>query len=230
MVSVFSCQTGFFLVVFTKNFMDPSTLHDYIPENEKEPRSQVPLDVVKGILEGDEDSFKVFFDSQRRLLFLIINRVINNDADAENCLMDAMLEVWNLRASYDHNKGEFLGWVITLTRRRAIDRLRAKQSYSRALERLGAVVYEEEKIHAQEHHDVEVKDERHERIMELIYSVHIPDAQRECLLLHWIEGLSQRQIAEHTGISLGTIKTRLELGLETLTVLVSLNPALGRSM
>ena len=67
-------------------------------------------------------------------------------------------------------------------------------------------------------------EDRHTRLKELVYSVLIPDEQRECLLLHWFEAMSQRDIAEKLHIPLGTIKTRLELGFNTLSELVCRDP------
>ena len=58
-------------------------------------------------------------------------KVLHNDAHAEDLLQDVFVELWDRAASYDPQKGQPLSWIATLTRRRAIDRLRKREVYGR---------------------------------------------------------------------------------------------------
>src|ERR1051325_1354155 len=66
-----------------------------------------------------------------RLLKVLSMKVLNNDADAEDLLQDVFLEIWDRAANYDPLKGRPLSWIVTLTRRRSIDRLRRRVAYCR---------------------------------------------------------------------------------------------------
>ena len=142
-------------------------------------------------------------------------KVLHNDADAEDLLQDVFLEIWNRAASYDPLKGRPLSWIVTLTRRRSIDRLRKRETYCRIEDRFA----EETKTHSDGWTHV------HEDLVQIEMSEHLqralatlPEAQRAAIKLAYHGEMSQREIAMHTGVPLGTIKTRLELGLRKLAV------------
>jgi RNA polymerase sigma-70 factor (ECF subfamily) len=105
--------------------------------------------------------------------------------------------------------------MVTLTRRRSIDRLRKRQSYARAEERLQLETEQQPDawVHNTVDVDLEMSDMR--QVLEKIISG-LPPAQQQAIELAFFKGMSQREIAAHTNIPLGTIKTRLELGLKKI--------------
>jgi len=148
------------------------------------------------------------------MLRTIIARVVNNDSDVDDLLQEVFVEIWNRAAGYEEVKGKALGWIVTLARRRAIDRVRRKQAYARAEERLrestrGAA----DAMHPST--DCEAMNGDTAEIFRRILAT-LPTAQREAVQLAYYAGLSQRDIARRTGIPLGTIKTRLELAVRKL--------------
>lgn len=161
---------------------------------------------------GEETALATLHRRHCPLLRTIINRVINNDTDTEDLLQEVFCEVWRQAAHYSREKGKALGWLVTLARRRAIDKLRKKQAYQRAEERLLA----ETRLGSEEysHTDVEENASASERteILNRVIGT-LPEAQQEALKFAFYRGMSQREIAAHTGIPLGTIKTRLELAV-----------------
>jgi len=102
--------------------------------------------------------------------------------------------------------------MITLTRRRAIDRLRREQAYFRVEERFQKETEQQPEAwtHTRVEEDIEASDMR--RILEKILNT-LPAAQKAAVELAFYKGMSQREIATYTKIPLGTIKTRLELGV-----------------
>src|SRR5438445_12629287 len=122
------------------------------------------------------------------------------------------MEIWNRAGNFDPAKGKLLGWLITFARRRAIDRIRRRIAYSRAEERLRLEKENECEQSYQHGADVAASDSDRAEIFQRIIAT-LPQSQREALKLSFHGGLSQREIAARTGIPLGTIKTRLELGL-----------------
>ena len=165
--------------------------------------------------EGDESALSALCQRHRGILRTVIARVIHNDADVDDLMQELMIEVWNRAKSYDETKGKVLGWLVTMARRRAIDRVRRRQAYDRAEERLRLHV--EDNSQAVEVPSVEeqaMSADRSEFLRQMLET--LPEAQKEAVQLAFYRGLSQREIAAKTGIPLGTIKTRLELAIRKL--------------
>ena len=170
--------------------------------------------LMAGIKNRSDTALATLYRRHTPLLRTIIARVVNNDTDVDDILQEVFVEIWNRVESYDETKGKALGWIVTLARRRAIDRVRRKQAYSRAEERLR----ESTEATADAMHpstDSEAMNGDTAEIFQRILTT-LPPKQREAVQLAYYSGLSQRDIARRTGIPLGTIKTRLELAIRKL--------------
>jgi RNA polymerase sigma-70 factor (ECF subfamily) len=171
-------------------------------------------ELMTNIRNRDEAALTTLYRRHSPLLRTIISRVVNNDADTEELVEELFIEIWNCADRYSREKGKALGWMVTVARRRAIDRLRKKQAYSRAEERLReSVKCDSEATHPS------TADEagRHDTagIFQRLIGT-LPAAQQQAIQLAYYSGLSQRDIALRTGTPLGTIKTRLELAVRKL--------------
>lgn len=167
-------------------------------------------ELMARIQQQDEQALGAMYERHARLLRTVISHVVNNDQDVDDLTQEVFLEFWNQAAHYDPAKGKVLGWIVTLARRRAIDRVRRRQAYSRAAERMRTEVQPESMASESVEEDVMASDAG--EILQRIVT-HLPDAQRDAIQLAYYQGLSQRQIAAKTGIPLGTIKTRIELAV-----------------
>ena len=172
--------------------------------------------LMASIQERDPEALASLYDRYSGILKSLIMGVIHNDAEADDLLQEIFMEIWNQAAHYSAQKGKPLGWIVTLTRRRSIDRLRKKQAYARAEERLQNETEQQPEawVHNSTEDDIEISDTRRV-IMGILKN--LPPAQREAIDLAFYHGMSQREIAAKTGIPLGTIKTRLELGLKKIS-------------
>lgn len=145
----------------------------------------------------------------------ISREMLRNEADVEELLQDVFVEIWNRAASYDAAKGRPIAWIVTLTRRRSIDRGRRRDTYTRAWTRFA----EETEAHSDRwthvYEDV-ARSERHEYLGRALAV--LPAAQRDAIRLAYYGQMTQREVAAHTGWPLGTVKTRLELGLKKMAV------------
>jgi RNA polymerase sigma-70 factor (ECF subfamily) len=153
-------------------------------------------------------------DRYASTLKALIMRVLHNDAESDDMLQEIFVEIWDRAGSYDPLKGKALGWIVTLTRRRAIDRLRKREAYGRMEERL----LEETRRDPQESIAHVEDDVAHAEMREHLTRVMatLPVAQKEVIELAFYKGMSQREIAASTGIPLGTIKTRIELAMKKI--------------
>lgn len=163
----------------------------------------------------DDQAVAILYRRHTPLLRTVIGHILNNDCDVDDQLQEVFLEVWRQAANYDEAKGKALGWIVTLARRRAIDKLRKKQTYFRAQERLREQPEPAPHLGA----DQEAAATDTANIFTRVIAT-LPPAQREALDLAFYRGLSHREIAAQTGIPLGTIKTRLELALRKIRAAV----------
>jgi RNA polymerase sigma-70 factor, ECF subfamily len=180
-----------------------------------EPGAPSDLDLMRGIQAGDADALSQLYDRYNGILKALILRVIHNEAEADDLLQEIFMEIWNQAKNFSAQKGKPLGWMVTLARRRAIDGLRKKQAYARAEERLQNETEQQPDawVHNATEEEIVLSDTR-SLIRNVIKS--LPPAQQQAIDLAFFKGMSQREIAAKTNTPLGTVKTRLELGLKKI--------------
>jgi RNA polymerase sigma-70 factor, ECF subfamily len=169
--------------------------------------------LMNAITHRRQRALRELFHRHGNRLKSVIGNVVHEQADADDVLQDIMIQIWKEAARYSPKVGKPLGWVITLTRRRAIDRVRRRQAYCRAKDRLS-----EQGSHLTRSvsGNFEVTRVDLKRFLEKQLR-RLPASQREAIRLSFFHGLSHREIAIKTSMPLGTVKTRLELGLQKLT-------------
>jgi RNA polymerase sigma-70 factor (ECF subfamily) len=180
-----------------------------------EPGAPTDFDLMKGIQARDPDALSQLYDRYNGILKALILRVIHNEAEADDLLQEIFMEIWNQAKNFSPQKGKPLGWMVTLARRRAIDGLRKKQAYARAEERLQNETEQQPDawVHNATEDEIMLSDTR-VLIRKVISS--LPPAQQQAIDLAFFRGMSQREIAAKTNTPLGTVKTRLELGLKKI--------------
>ncbi len=148
----------------------------------------------------------------------VIYSVIHNEAETQEVVNDVFLHSWKNASHYSPDKGKPLGWLVTMARRRGIDRLRKRERYHRATGRLETEIRHDPSAWVSTHdasRDAQADDLR--QIVRRKVDA-LPPFQRQAIRFAFYKGMSQREIASATGIPLGTIKTRIELGLQKLSV------------
>ncbi len=162
-------------------------------------------------------SLEQLYRRHRSVLRSVVMRIMHDDAEVDDVLQDVFIQVWNQSNHYSAEKGQVLGWLIILARRRTLDRLRQRCAYQRATDRFEA----EHECRADEGVDdcVVEQDVCSNDLRSLMFTLirHLPAAQQQVVMLTYFEDMSQRQIAAHLGLPLGTVKTRIELGVRKLT-------------
>ena len=170
--------------------------------------------LMQRIQQGDEDALAALHRRHEGLLRSIISRIIYDSHDVDELVQECLLEVWHHADSYEVGKGRALGWIVTLVRRRSIDRIRRKTAYGRAQERFREEVASDCNATYASADEAVADNDRAEAIARLLAK--LPEAQQEAVQFAFYRGMTQRQIAAHTGIPLGTIKTRIELAMRKL--------------
>jgi RNA polymerase sigma-70 factor, ECF subfamily len=173
--------------------------------------------LIAAITDQQPEALTELYSRHGSRLKSVIGNVVHEEGEADDVLQDILLQVWREASHYSPKTGRLLAWIVTVARRRAIDRLRRKQAYCRVKERY--------QTHLEQHiqsttsprstdSEIERSDLRrflHRRLK------HLPRYQREAIELAFFAGMSHREIAAATRAPLGTVKTRLELGLRKLT-------------
>ena len=173
------------------------------------------LELMQAIQASDAGALSQLYDRYNGILKALILRVVHNEAEADDLLQEIFMEIWNQAKNFSAQKGKPLGWMVTLARRRAIDGLRKKQAYARAEERLQNEVEQQPDawVHNATEEAIVLSDTR-VLIRKVISG--LPPAQQQAIDLAFFRGMSQREIAAKTNTPLGTVKTRLELGLKKI--------------
>ena len=174
---------------------------------------------MHAILGSEQVAFNQLYARHHLLLRKIISQVLSSDTDVEETVQDVFVEIWNRAGNFDPNRGKALGWMICMARRRAVDRLRRSLRRVEIAAKLGASAASgllpdgSEPGEAGKAGQLGKRDLR--RALDGIMDV-LPSEQRTVVDLVFFQSLSQRQVAAHTGVPLGTIKTRLQLAMSKL--------------
>ncbi|HYN85127.1 MAG TPA: sigma-70 family RNA polymerase sigma factor [Pyrinomonadaceae bacterium] len=170
--------------------------------------------LIERVARGDESAFAPLYDRYSPILFGLLLRILRDRPEAEDCLQEVFLQIWQRAPSFDPARGRPFTWLVTLARSRAIDRLRSTGARARTEQ---AAVAEQTDVIA----DADAEAFRSEQGAFVRGALaEIPEEQRRALLLAYFEGLSQSEIAARLGQPLGTVKTRMRTGLMRLRELL----------
>ncbi len=170
-------------------------------------------ELMAAIQQRDAGALATLMQRYRRLLKSVILRTVNDDASAEDVLQECLVELWRQAHRYSPTKGRLLAWLMTLGKRRAIDYLRRSSAYNRAKDRLEASIEQSPSFTVNSAAEYEQADIRNVICEHLTL---LPLAQKQVIELAYLQGMSQREVAEATHTPLGTVKTRMELGIKKL--------------
>jgi RNA polymerase sigma-70 factor, ECF subfamily len=142
--------------------------------------------------------------------FAAAYRVLGEAAAAEDVVQDVFFTIWRNPAKFDPARGSLPGYVAMMARSRAVDRVRSRQARDSAIERLGR--REERDSFDESPADAVLRRDEGARALGAV--AELPPAQREAVLLAYGRGFSAAEMAEASGVPLGTAKSRLRLGLQ----------------
>jgi len=182
-----------------------------IPKNSSIPGSALLARVAK----GDQEAFEQLYEQSSALLYALVMRIVGNQDEVAELLQEVYLEAWCKASNYDVARGTPMAWLVTLARSRALDRLRALGSRGKGVTSslddtpaAGLVATNSDAL------EMRAAAERHTLVGTALKS--LPPVQRQAIELAFYDGLTHMEIAERLQTPLGTIKTRIRLGMEKL--------------
>ncbi len=166
--------------------------------------------LIDQVKKGDKTAFKEIYSRFSQVTYNLALRILRNKEDAEEVVQEIFLQVWNKAYSYDTNRGAVSTWIINIARSRAIDKLRTLGSRDKNIE------IDEEKVNSNEDFSrtIEEREESKNVIREALDL--LPVNQRVAIELVYFEGLTHVETAEKLDEPVGTIKTRVRLGVTKL--------------
>ena len=171
--------------------------------------------LIRQVAQGDQQALGAFYDATSSLIYGLAWRILGNTATAEEVTLDVYTQVWRQATVYDAQRGTPTAWLFMLTRSRAIDLLR---SQTQEQKRLASLAVAETFTAVSTPEESSVVTERR-RLVHAAFAALAPE-QREVLELAYFSGLSHGDIAAQLRLPLGTVKTRIRLGMARLRELL----------
>ena len=165
-------------------------------------------DLLRRSARGDQHAFAGLYDATAARVHGLALRVVRDPAQAEEVAQEAFLEVWKTASRFDPARGSAIAWLLTITHRKAVDRVRAAESASRRdtdYHRRAADVPHDATAEAAQA-SLEARRVRHALDQ-------LTPAQREALELSYFGGYTHTEVAALLDLPLGTTKTRIRDGL-----------------
>ena len=163
--------------------------------------------LMQDIARRDKSAFEQLYQRHSAMLFSLALKILGDRSDAEDVLQDTFVQIWKTADSYDDQRGKPLGWLIMLTRSRAIDRLRSRATRARATEAASFEPRSDPPLPAQQASASETQL-LVRRVIEAL-----PVEQRTPIELAYFGGLTQTEIAQRLRLPLGTVKTRMRTAM-----------------
>ena len=166
--------------------------------------------LMRRVADGSRESFLALYDRHSAKVYGLALRVIGEPMTAEEVTQEAFIRLWTRAATYDPDRGRLSSWLLTITRRLAIDHFRLEA-------RRPPVWNPSNPESALEKVPDPASQSEESRWSTLKFALtELPDEQRSVIELAFYHGMSHSQIAEYQATPLGTVKTRLRLGMEKL--------------
>jgi RNA polymerase sigma-70 factor (ECF subfamily) len=166
--------------------------------------------LVRRIAQGDRDAFAALYDLYSKPLYSLTLRILNDPKEAEDVLQDVFLQLWEKAASFDEVAGRPFSWVVTMTRNKAIDRIRSRQRRSRLFEEASDSM-EKASVEMVEPTVAGLGPDEAAQIRTALNG--LPKEQRQPIEMAFFGGLTHTEIAEALHEPLGTVKARIRRGM-----------------
>lgn len=165
-------------------------------------------DLLAKAADGDQQSFGTLYDQCAGRVYGLVRRLLKDAAQSEEVTQEVFLEVWQNAKRYDPSKGSAIAWILTMTHRRAVDRVRASQSSRDRDQKIGLRNLEPGYDSVSETVEIRVENER---VGEALGR--LTELQRQAVTLAYYGGFSHSEVAEMLKVPVGTVKTRLRDGM-----------------
>lgn len=169
--------------------------------------------LIRRMCDADEAALGALYDNWSRSLYSLVVHLLKDPDEAEDVVEETFWQAWRKASSYEPSKGAVSTWLLTIGRRKALDRIRATKRHKEdpvGNERTFADMPSSGKDPSEDMEGSELREQVRAALRGL------PTEQREVLEMGYFSGMSQTEIADVTGQPLGTVKTRMRLAMQKL--------------
>jgi len=167
-------------------------------------------ELVRLVAQSNREAFIALYDRHAARVYALALRMLGDKMVAEEVVQDSFLKLWTRAGTFSPNKGALLAWLLTITRRTALDRIRLENRRPE----FGNPTDPEDTWRLTPDPGSQTEEARWRSLHFALQD--LPKEQSQAIELAYYHGMSQSQIAEYLSIPLGTIKTRLRLGMDKL--------------
>ena len=171
-------------------------------------------DLMRRITQKEPEALSVLYDHYHRLLFGLLKSILKKNVEAEDLLQEVFTTIWEKADQFDTERGTPYTWIVSLTRNKAIDRLRSKV-YKEQKKQNTSIDDEEVflPLFSSENNPLEntILSDRAKRLYDALQK--LSEKHREVIQVAYFDGLTQTEISEEYNIPLGTVKTRMRDGM-----------------
>jgi RNA polymerase sigma-70 factor (ECF subfamily) len=170
-------------------------------------------DLLSRIAARDQAALADLYDRHARLLFSLALRILKDRGEAEDVLQEVFVRVWDRAESYDQALGTPAAWLVRIARNRAIDRVRAR-SVRAAIDVPASVDAASERAPGPDPERVASASEERRAVAAALET--LAPEQRVLIERAFYEGLTHSELAAAFNLPLGTVKTRIRTGMQSL--------------
>lgn len=160
--------------------------------------------LLSGVASGDHAAFALLYDHMAAAAYGLAQRVVCNQALAEEITQDAFLQVWSTGTSFDRTRGSAHSWILTIVHRRAVDVVRHEQSARDRVLRIGARSVEQpfDAVWA-----TALEHSERDQVLRALTTLTL--VQQQAIQLAYYQGMTCAEVAQRLGIPVGTAKSRI---------------------
>lgn len=171
--------------------------------------------LLPAVAQGNISAFEQLYDRYSSTVYALLLRILSNADDAQEVLQETFVKAWTSAKMFDAVRGSEVAWLISIARSRGIDRLRSRKIRNEREDEAGREIsIRGSLVETTTGADSAIQSEERRAVRGAL--AELPEPQRVALELAYFEGLSQSEIAARLSEPLGTIKTRMQLGMKKL--------------
>ena len=165
------------------------------------------LPLLCGTAQGKKQDFARLYQITSGQVYAVVLKMLQNTALAEEATQDAYIKVWHNAGSYQRGKGTVLTWIISIARYRALDLMRHHKVRKET-------PLDDDDHHPDENNNMSASELAHPKLNECMDE--LDNQQRQAINLAYFNGLSHQEVVDHLSSPLGTIKSWIRRGLQSL--------------
>ena len=165
------------------------------------------LPLLCGTAQGKKQDFARLYQTTSGQVYAVVLKMLQNTALAEEATQDAYIKVWHNAGSYQRGKGTVLTWIISIARYRALDLMRHHKVRKET-------PLDDDDHHPDENNNMSASELAHPKLNECMDE--LDNQQRQAIHLAYFNGLSHQEVVDHLSSPLGTIKSWIRRGLQSL--------------